>query len=199
MNVIAARHQYELEKADGTRRPNGATYLKRLNAKHITCIQFALAGVKQGVIAEKMNMTPAWVSMVLSDPLAQEMIQRRFREVDAELMALFPKAVEVLRTSMGETAFVPKPVETTRVVDGVEVEGTLVPVSMETRLSGAEKWFKANGYYSTKDKGAGSVSAEDIVREMLAQTKEGSSTKVSIEVTKGDSIPIIEGSAKPWA
>jgi hypothetical protein len=90
--------------------------------------------------------------------------------------------VEVLRISLEGEVFVPGPREEVR--DGVE--GTVVPVALSDRLSAAEKWFKANGYYTPKEKSSGAISAEDIVKEMLAQTREGESTKLSIEVTKGE-------------
>jgi hypothetical protein len=182
-SALTIQHQYSPERyreevASGARRPSGARPLSKLSGKHLTCINYHLAGVKQGIIAQKMNMTPAWVSMVLSDPLSQELIKKRFLEMDGELRALLPQAIQVLREGLAPTME----------VLAQDEAGNLVPKTvttpMETRLSATDKFFKSQGYYTPKDKGAAGITAEDIVREMLAQTRSGESTTVSMTVTK---------------
>jgi len=182
---LAIQHQYDplayrQEVATGARRPNGARPLTKLTGKHLTCINYHLAGVKQGLIAERMNMTPAWVSMVLSDPLSQELIKRRFLEMDGELRALLPQAIQTLRDGLSPTMEVLVQDEAGDMVPRV------VTTPMETRLSATDKFFKSQGYYTPKDKGTAGITAEDIVKEMLAQTRSGESTTVSVTVSKED-------------
>lgn len=88
---------YEQEKANGTRSPTGAMRLKELSGKHLRAINMHLAGAKGREIAETLDMTESWVSVVLNDPLSQEEIHKRFVAVDNEM---FAKATGVIDRSM---------------------------------------------------------------------------------------------------
>jgi hypothetical protein len=86
-------------------------------------------------------------------------IERRFTDMDMELRSLMPKAVEVLRQGM-------------------------VSEDPNIQLSAADKWFRSQGFYSPKKEKETNLSAEDLVRQLLEQTKSGQTTSVSLTVTK---------------
>ena len=165
----APKLTYEQEKALGLRSPSGVKYLKKLTPKHRQCILLHMQGMKQLEIAEAMGMKQPWVSNILNDPLAQEEIRREQQSWDQEFRAMGGMTMDALRSALRD----PDP---------------------SIRLSAADKWLKAHGYYD-KGKGTGPLSAEDIVAEMLKQTGEGGTTSVTIEVSRKsgeEPAPVIE-------
>jgi hypothetical protein len=161
--LTGGKTQYQIEKEIGIRSASGAKLLKRLTGKHLTCINYHLAGGKAGEIAKAMGMTEAWVSTVLNDPLSQDVIKKRFHILDMELRALGPKAVNVLRNSMDSE-------------------------DPNIQLSAADKWFRANGFYAPKKDQGENLSAEDLVRQLLSQTAPGETTTLGITVRKSEDV-----------
>jgi hypothetical protein len=158
---LAGKTQYQLEKENGLRSKSGAKLLKKLTGKHLTCINYHLAGEKSSNIAKAMKVTEAWVSTILNDPLSQDVIRSRFHLMDMELRAMMPQAVQVLRDSMAHE-------------------------DPHVKLSGADKWLKANGFYTPKRDENPNATAEDLVRQLLAQTKAGETTTLGITVRKSE-------------
>jgi hypothetical protein len=151
---------YESEKEDGTRTATGAKKLLKLNVRHHQLIALHLSGMRNSDIAREMGVSDAWVSTLKRDPLVQEIIQQKLAEASGELAALLPSAVGVLRSIMQDSRD---------------------PV---LQLSAADKLLRTQGYYDMKTKGAGPLTAEDIVQKLLEQTAEGGETSVSISVNR---------------
>jgi hypothetical protein len=153
---------YRAEKASGERLPNGQTRLKKVTGKHLTCINYHLAGMTGAVIAANMNVTQAWVSKILNDPLVVDIIKQRFVELDSELRALYPQAIRVLS-------------------DGMRNDDPMV------QLSAADKWFRANGHYGQKLDKSAQTSAEDLVRMMLEKAEQNTSVSLTVSKTHAQS------------
>lgn len=139
--------KYEEEKKNGTRRPNGATFLKRLTAKHKEMIKMHLSGLTNNNIAEAANRSYSSVSLLLSDPLALAEISRLLEDTEKEFQALYPKSVECIRDAMEANTIANTPAHT-------------------TRLKAVDIYYRANGKYRDADSGA--ESAEDVIERILA-------------------------------
>jgi hypothetical protein len=151
--------RYRNEKEVGIRGANGAKLLKKLTGRHYSVINYHLAGEKASTIAKAMKITEVQVSIILNDPLARVVIEQRFVDMDMELRGLMPKAIDALRT-------------------GLESPDTNV------QLSAADKYFRTQGLYAPKREESAHLSAEDLVRQLLDQTKTGETTSVSLTVRK---------------
>lgn len=86
--------QYQAEKAQGQRLPNGAKPLGKLTGKHLRIVNLHMAGLKGGEIAAALNLTPSRVSIILNDPLTQAEIGKRFVETDREMFARATKKID---------------------------------------------------------------------------------------------------------
>jgi len=166
--------RYAEEKADGTRAPNGALRLSKLSGKHLRIINLHLQGVKGAAIADIMGCTQAWVSTVLNDPLARDVIARRFVDCDNEMMV---QSTQVVRESMEQTE------------------------DRALQLRAADMVWRARGRYEKK--ASESLTAEDIVQRMLRIAKEMGQVSLTVTAgdqasvasrTSGDAT--IEGSAE---
>jgi hypothetical protein len=91
---------YEREKMLGKRKANGALKLKRLSPKHLKMIELHLAGWSGGAISSHFGCTRAYTSLVLNDPLAQDIISTSTEDVKKEIAALVGVAVHQVRTVM---------------------------------------------------------------------------------------------------
>lgn len=143
----AARVQYQLEKENGHRLPNGAKPLKKLTKKHKQMIQLHLEGMSNNDIAEGVGMTPSRVSIILNDPLARAWAQSQMQDFELEFQALFPKTVGVIRDALG-----------------AETQGGAP--AFATRLKAADLYYKASGRY--KDAEEKGETAEDVIQRILA-------------------------------
>ena len=161
--------RYQEEKALGLRRPSGARPLTRLTGKHRRLILLHVNGLKAGEISQILNVSPAWVSTVLNDPLTQAEITTRFKELDGEL---FAKSISVVRNRM----------------DQEDQDPALA-------LRAADMVWRARGRYAEKP--AERTSAEDIVQQMLAIAKDSGMASVTIQASAGG--PVVEGAALPLA
>lgn len=161
LTPLFGKSKYQEEKELGLRSASGAKHLKKLTGKHLTCINYHLAGESGENIAKAMGMTQPWVSSVLNDPLAKDIIERRFIDMDMELRALMPKAISRIR-------------------DGLNSADPTV------YLSATDKYFRSQGLYNPKNNTNPMLSAEDLVRQLLAETNPGSTTTLGITVRKSD-------------
>ena len=80
---------------------NGREKLKRLSQRHFKIIAMHLTGDYTGKeIAEELGVGKGTIYSVLNDPLAQEVIKEFRIGQMTELEALYPKAVEAIRTGL---------------------------------------------------------------------------------------------------
>lgn len=149
-------NQYQAEKESGLRLSSGAVRLTRLTGKHLRCINFHLQGMKGGVIAEVMNVSPAWVSKILTDPLAKALIQERFVEVDNEM---FTKATRTIDANMDHK-------------------------DAAIALRAADMVWRARGRYEKKTDDR--PTAEDVVQRMLQLASQQGQASVTITATAGE-------------
>lgn len=131
---------YQREKTLGIRRENGAAKLKKLNSKHMTMISMHLAGARNSEIADHFGCTQSRVSLVLTDPLAKEVIARALDAKKMELDALAGTAIDAVREGLR---------------DG----------GMNTKLRAVNVYSKLRDSLTDKDKGT--VTAEDVIARML--------------------------------
>lgn len=150
-------NQYQAEKESGLRLPSGATRLTRLTGKHLRCINFHLQGMKGGVIAEVMNVSPAWVSKILTDPLSKVAIQERFVEIDNEM---FTKATRTVDEKMDHK-------------------------DPAIALRAADMVWRARGRYEKKTDDR--PTAEDVVQRMLQLASQQGKASVTISAAVGES------------
>ncbi|KKM60744.1 hypothetical protein LCGC14_1538740 [marine sediment metagenome] len=94
---------YQTQKALGQRRSNGIKPLKKLSSWHKKALLFHLAGFSNSDIAAAFNKTDSTISLILSDPLSQTVIERIHKGYDHEFRALYGKAVEGLRNRMDDS------------------------------------------------------------------------------------------------
>lgn len=131
---------YEAERDIGLRRNSGANKLKRLKPRHKQVIALHLAGWESQRIAEKLDLTVAWVSTVLSDPLAREVISN-FDELHEEEF----KRLRVLANDAIRRALHPDKPDS-------------------TRLKAARMFHQRESELGLKDKGE---TAEDVMAKIL--------------------------------
>jgi len=139
----SASISYEHEKLIGSRRTNGSLNLKRLKAKHLRVIDLHCLGWRNGQIADELNMSQTYVSILLTDPLIIEQIQLRITENVAEFSALRGQAVEAVRHSLHKDR------------------------TPATRLKAADMFFKVEGDYARASENAAQETAEDVIQRML--------------------------------
>jgi len=131
--------QYKQELEDGTRNANGSRKLKELTPQHEEMVAMHLDGMRNRDIAESFNVTDSTVSIVLSDPLAQAIVQRARKENEARFSNLYGKVVDVIEDA----------------IDPNE--------SIDIRLKGANVYLKEAGNQGTQDK----ETAEDVIQKII--------------------------------
>lgn len=108
-NIKTPRQVYEEEKAVGIRKPNGARKMSQLKPRHYQIIKLHLEGKSNNEICKMAAkeggkpLRPATVSIVLNDPLSQEIIQALLKDKRSELEALQSPAIEAVRDSLQTT------------------------------------------------------------------------------------------------
>lgn len=95
--------QYLAEIESGDRRENGARKLNELKPIHLDMIEMHLRGYKNKDIADAFSVTDSTISLLLSDPLAEQIIKEARKESDMRMSALYSKAVDVLDDAMDGT------------------------------------------------------------------------------------------------
>jgi len=100
---LTQRERYEMEKATGKRRENGALVLKKLSPIHMEIVKAHLDGVKNMDIAAMFRMTDATVSRILNDPLVEGIRTEWLKDRHAEFNALYGRAINTIRESLDES------------------------------------------------------------------------------------------------
>ena len=93
-------NKYQYEKIIGKRTKTGELKLKRLKPLHRQMLHMHLGCYSNRDIAFHLNVDEITVSRVLRDPLSQEIINTYASGIDAELKALLPLGVDVLRKAV---------------------------------------------------------------------------------------------------
>lgn len=133
--------RYEKEKRLGIRRDNGARKLKRLTRRHMDIITMHISGYSGTAIAALMSIRQSTVSLVLNDPLAQEIISAAYKDRESELTALTGRVVDTIR-------------------DGLDKNK-----DMRTRLAAVDKFAKVKAAIINKDETEDT--AEDVAKRVL--------------------------------
>jgi hypothetical protein len=163
------RSQYQQEKDAGIRLPSGQTRLTKLSGKHLRLINYHLQGLKAREIAEILDVTPAWISKILNDPLVKAKLQERFVDIDNELL-----------------------VNATMVVSGA-----MKSDDEAIALRAADMVWRSRGRYEKK--GDDRPTAEDVVQRMLAMAQEGRTVTLTASASGppgANAPPLIEGKLK---
>lgn len=146
---------YEGEKLTGVRRRDGARSLQQLRPAHKQVIALHLSGYKNREIANLTDYTEAWISTLLRDPLAKELLEEAYSEQSQRLKALFADVVDSIK-------------------DGLDPKKSQI----KDRLKASEVWHKLN---SDLNEGGGSQdSAESIVSRILQESREGGQVNVQV-------------------
>jgi len=133
---------YQFEKIIGRRTKTGELKLRRLKPLHRQMIAMHIGCFSNRDIAFQMNVDEITVSRVLRDPLSQEIINVYAEGIDAELEALLPLGVDVLRKS-------------------------LLSDSAKIALQGADKLFRALGKFNHTGDEEKRETAEDVIQRAL--------------------------------
>ena len=138
---------YQFEKIIGRRTKTGELKLRRLKPLHRQMIAMHIGCFSNRDIAFQMNVDEITVSRVLRDPLSQEIINVYATGIDAELEALLPLGVDVVRKS-------------------------LLSDNAKIALQGVDKLFRALGKFNHTGDEQERETAEDVIARALgiAQT-----------------------------
>ena len=138
---------YQFEKIIGKRTQTGELKLKRLKPLHRQMIAMHIGCFSNRDIAFQMNIDEITVSRVLRDPLSQEIINVYAEGIDAELEALLPLGVDVVRKA-------------------------LLSDNAKIALQGTDKLFRALGKFDHSHDREKRETAEDVIARALgiAQT-----------------------------
>ena len=139
---------YQFEKIIGKRTKTGELKLKRLKPLHRQMLHMHLGCYSNRDIAFHLNVDEITVSRVLRDPLSQEIINTYAEGIDAELEALLPLGVDVVRKA-------------------------LLSDSAKIGLAGVDKLFRALGKFNHTGDKEERETAEDVIARALgiAQTQ----------------------------
>ena len=148
---------YQYEKIIGRRTKTGELKLRRLKPLHRQMIAMHIGCFSNRDIAFQMNIDEITVSRVLRDPLSQELIKTYAEGIDAELEALLPLGVDVLRKA-------------------------LLSDSAKIGLQGADKLFRALGKFDHSHEVEKRETAEDVIQRALGIAQ--SSVDAVREVTR---------------
>lgn len=133
---------YQFEKVIGKRTKTGELKLKRLKPLHRQMIAMHIGCFSNRDIAFQMNIDEITVSRVLRDPLSQEVIKVYAEGIDAELEALLPLGVDVVRKA-------------------------LLSDNAKIALQGTDKLFRALGKFDHSHKIEKRETAEDVIARAL--------------------------------
>ncbi|KKM03296.1 hypothetical protein LCGC14_1775830 [marine sediment metagenome] len=150
---------YQFEKIIGRRTKTGELKLRRLKPLHRQMIAMHIGCFSNRDIAFQMNVDEITVSRVLRDPLSQEIINTYAEGIDAELEALLPLGVDVLRKS-------------------------LLSDSAKIALQGADKLFRALGKFNHTGDEEKRETAEDVIQRALGIAQ--GSVDIVKEITRRD-------------
>lgn len=141
---------YKMEKIIGRRTRTGAMKLKKLKPLHRQMLHMHIGCYSNRDIAFHLDVDEITVSRVLNDPLSIEIINVHMQGIDAELEALLPLGVDVVRKA-------------------------LLSDSAKTALQGVDKLFRALGKFNHTGDEQKRETAEDVIARALgiAQTSVG--------------------------
>lgn len=134
--------KYQFEKVIGKRTKTGELKLKRLKPLHRQMLNMHLGCYSNRDIAFYLNVDEITVSRVLRDPLSQEIINTYAEGIDAELEALLPLGVDVVRRAM--------------LSDDAKIA-----------LTGTDKLFRALGKFDHSHDVEKKETAEDVIQRAL--------------------------------
>ena len=151
--------KYKMEKIIGRRTRTGALKLKKLKPLHRQMIHMHIGCFSNRDIAFHLDVDEITVSRVLNDPLSIEILNVHAQGIDAELEALLPLGVDVVRKA-------------------------LLSDSPRTALQGVDKLFRALGKFNHTGDGQERETAEDVIARALGIAQ----TSVSIvkELTRNE-------------
>lgn len=152
----AQKQRFEKAKEVLEESKTGAKPLKKLTSKHHKVIFFYLQGVSVSEIAAEMSLTISWVSTILADPLAKEIIEAHHNSVRNELKSLSGRAVQAQRE-------------------------ILESKNERNRLRASEIVLKANGLLEEKSSEQGSV--KELMSRALQRISDRSE-KINVRMTE---------------
>lgn len=138
--------QYREDKLLGVRADSGAMKLAKLKPVHRQIFALHMSGYSNNDVAHAVDKTPSWVSTVINDPLMQTLIAQVNDDLDGELRALFPMALDTLRRGMGS-------------------------IDTKIALRASDQFFRTQGKY--REGGEKDQTAEDVIRQILEIHSDG--------------------------
>ncbi len=138
--------KYKEDKRLGVRRENGAANLKKLKPIHRQVFALHMSGRPNTEISDALGLDYTRVSMIINDPLMQTLIAQANDDLDGELRALFPMALDTLRKGMNSG-------------------------DLKVGLKASDQFFRTQGKYRQSDER--DQTAEDVIRDILEIHSEG--------------------------
>ncbi len=138
--------QYQDDKLLGIRMDSGAAKLEKLKPVHRQIFALHMSGYSNNDVARAVGKTPSWVSTVINDPLMQTLISQVNDDLDGELRALFPMALDTLRKGMNSE-------------------------DKKIALRASDQFFRTQGKY--REAGVRDQTAEDVIRQILEIHSDG--------------------------
>lgn len=132
--------RYKADKMLGVRMESGAKKLEKLKPVHRQIYALHMSGVSNNDIAFALKKTPSWISSVINDPLMQTLIAQANDDLDGELRALFPMALDALRSGLSDS-------------------------DAKIKLKASDQFFRTQSKYTDTKKG--DQTAEDVIRQIL--------------------------------
>ena len=157
---------YQQEKEAGLRRSNGALNLKRLKPKHLRIIECHIGGLKNKEIAELTGHTPSWISLVLSDPLSQQLLEAHTQEQRSRLVGMYERSLDAVEDAL----------DATHKSSGEPAHAT--------RLKAADMVMKLRGEYNENEDAE--ETAEDVIERMLQVLP----TQVNVQINNQLEAPV---------
>lgn len=146
-NALALPHMVQPEKQEVAVNQPWRNRLKKLKAVHYKCVEYHLKGWNNKKIAAALDKTPQWVYLTLTDPKAQELIEREAVMARSRVNGMMERALDTIEDGM-----------TAKDVKGNALHGI--------RLKSASMVLDLHKEQN-KDADDGSLSAEDVVQQVL--------------------------------
>jgi hypothetical protein len=145
-NIVAANSYLPVPIRAPARSPKAYT---RLGIRQQRAIALFLAGESKSAIANAIGLSQAAVSMIISNPLTQDLLERASRDNELEMKALLPLAIDGMRRAMKDD-------------------------DPDVALRGSKAYFYTTGRAGVTAQAP--VTAEDVVARILEITTTGTTT-----------------------
>ena len=119
---------------------------KGLSGRHLTMIEYHLAGFTNREIAQHLGMHEVSVGLVLRSPPAREYMAERMDDLNLEFHGKFRKVLETFDEAFSHD-------------------------SVEIKMRAAEMWLKAHGRYKPAPPQESTLTAEQVVAKLLEGAK----------------------------